>query len=128
FNGLTGFKPTASRVPLEGTVPLATSLDSIGPIARTVGCCAALDAIFAAQPLAKQTADIRGLRLLVPSTIALDGLEDKVSKDFSVALERLANAGAQIFEIAFPEFEEISGLQAKGGFTAAESYAYHRDL
>src|ERR1700726_4948908 len=39
FNGIVGFKPTQRRVPLDGAVPLSSSLDSIGPLARSVGCC-----------------------------------------------------------------------------------------
>src|SRR6266699_1204221 len=44
--GIVGFKPTASRVPLTGTYPLSVSLDSIGPLANSVSCCAVLDAIL----------------------------------------------------------------------------------
>ena len=47
FNGIVGFKPTQRRVPLDGGVPLSFSLDSFGPLARTVGCCAVLDAVLA---------------------------------------------------------------------------------
>src|SRR5881227_952615 len=52
WNGIVGFKPTQRRVPLDGAVPLSTTLDSIGPIARTVKCCAVLDAVLANEPLA----------------------------------------------------------------------------
>ena len=45
--GITGFKPTARRVPIDGVVPLSTSLDSIGPLANSVECCAIVDAVFA---------------------------------------------------------------------------------
>src|SRR6187397_1244862 len=47
--GLTGFKPTARRVPIDGVVPLSTSLDSIGPLANSVECCAIVDAVFAGE-------------------------------------------------------------------------------
>src|SRR5207344_2433521 len=47
FNGIVGYKPTQRRVPLDGGVPLSFSLDSFGPLARTVGCCAVLDAFLA---------------------------------------------------------------------------------
>src|SRR3979411_1964459 len=47
FNGIVGFKPTQRRVPLDGGVPLSFTLDSFGPLARTVGCCAVLDAVLA---------------------------------------------------------------------------------
>src|SRR5882757_6845569 len=51
FNGIVGFKPTQRRVPLDGGVPLSFSLDSFGPIARTVACCAVLDAVLANEPV-----------------------------------------------------------------------------
>src|SRR5215469_2223473 len=47
--GIVGFKPTASRVPLAGTFPLSPSLDSIGPLAHSVDCCATLDAVLSGQ-------------------------------------------------------------------------------
>src|SRR5580700_6137401 len=51
FNGIVGFKPTQRRVPLDGGVPLSFSLDSFGPLARTVSCCAIMDAVLADQPV-----------------------------------------------------------------------------
>ncbi len=42
--GIVGYKPTAKRMPLGGVLPLSFSLDSVGPLASTVACCAALDA------------------------------------------------------------------------------------
>src|SRR5436305_14421115 len=51
WNGIVGFKPTQGRVPLDGAVPLSSSLDSIGPLARTVACCAAMDAVLADEPI-----------------------------------------------------------------------------
>src|ERR1700678_2665969 len=47
FTGLVGYKPTARRVPRQGMIPLSSSLDSVGPIARSVSCCAQLDALLA---------------------------------------------------------------------------------
>ena len=47
--GIVGFKPTARRVPIDGVVPLSTSLDSIGPLANSVECCAIVDAVFAGE-------------------------------------------------------------------------------
>src|SRR5471030_2297960 len=51
YNGIVGFKPTQRRVPLEGGVPLSFSLDSFGPLARSVACCAVLDAVLANEPV-----------------------------------------------------------------------------
>src|ERR1019366_4988679 len=51
YNGIVGFKPTQRRVPLDGGVPLSFTLHSFGPLARTVGCCAVLDAAPADEPV-----------------------------------------------------------------------------
>jgi aspartyl-tRNA(Asn)/glutamyl-tRNA(Gln) amidotransferase subunit A len=129
FTGLVGYKPTARRVPLDGVFPLAPTLDSVGPIARSIACCASLDAIMAGEPLADGAAvSLDGLRLVVPTTVALDELDPVVATAFSAALERLSGAGARVEERAFPEFAEVARLNAKGGFAAAESHAWHRAL
>jgi aspartyl-tRNA(Asn)/glutamyl-tRNA(Gln) amidotransferase subunit A len=129
FNGLAGFKPTARRVPLEGALPLSSALDSIGPIARTVACCAALDAVMAGEPFAAlEPMSLQGLRLLVPTTVMLDDLDAEVATAFGSALRRLSAAGARIEEAPFPEFAEVAAINAKGGFTAADSYAWHASL
>ena len=129
FNGIVGFKPTQRRVPLDGGVPLSFSLDSFGPIARTVDCCAVLDAVLADEPVIPlQPRAIRGMRLAVPTTIVLDELEDAVARTFERTLETLSRQGALIERIAVPEFLDVAQMNAKGGFSAAESYAWHRYL
>jgi aspartyl-tRNA(Asn)/glutamyl-tRNA(Gln) amidotransferase subunit A len=129
YNGIVGFKPTQRRVPLDGAVPLSFTLDSIGPLARTVACCAVLDAVLANEQVAPlQPRPIKGMRLAVPNTVALDDLEDAVAKTFERALEKLAREGALIERIAVPEFLDVAPMSAKGGFAAAESYAWHRYL
>jgi aspartyl-tRNA(Asn)/glutamyl-tRNA(Gln) amidotransferase subunit A len=129
YNGIVGFKPTQRRVPLDGAVPLSFSLDSIGPLARTVNCCAVLDAVLANEPVTTlQPRPIKGMRLAVPNTVALDDLEDAVAKTFERGLEKLAREGALIEHIAVPEFLDVAPMSVKGGFAAAESYAWHRYL
>src|SRR5437588_5394963 len=129
FNGIVGFKPTQRRVPLDGGVPLSTSLDSFGPLARSVACCAVLDAVLAdepVRPLAPRAA--KGMRLAVPTTVALDDLDEAVAKTFERALEALSRAGALVERIEVPEFHDVGVINAKGGFAASESYAWHRFL
>ncbi|MVW71015.1 amidase [Bordetella sp. 15P40C-2] len=131
--GLTGFKPSAWRVSMAGVLPLSTNLDSIGPIAATVRCCATLDAILAGDEIGAtepvwHAASLRGLRFAVPTTVVLDGMDETVSATFSATLDKLAQAGALIEEIEIPEFAQLAQINAKGGFTAAEAWAWHRDL
>lgn len=130
--GLAGFKPTARRVPTGGALPLSEHLDSIGPLAPTVACCAVLDAILSGQGergwQLPAPAALAGLRLAVPATVVLERMDDTVAKAFEAALARLATAGALVREIAVPAFARLSGINAKGGFTAAEAFAFHREL
>jgi aspartyl-tRNA(Asn)/glutamyl-tRNA(Gln) amidotransferase subunit A len=127
--GLTGFKPTARRVSLQGVLPLSTQLDSIGPIANSVACCATLDAILAGEPLLPlRPYSLRGLRLALPTTLVLDGMDQQVATAFANARRRLQAAGALIEEIEIPEFAALGAINAKGGFAGAEAYAWHRAL
>jgi aspartyl-tRNA(Asn)/glutamyl-tRNA(Gln) amidotransferase subunit A len=129
FNGIVGYKPTQRRVPLDDATPLSFSLDSIGPLANSVACCAVMDAVLADEPIKPLLPrPIKGMRLAVPTTIALDDLDDAVAKTFERALETLEKHGALIERIEVPEFLDIGPMSAKGGLTAAESYAWHRFL
>ena len=127
--GLTGFKPTARRVSMRGVLPLSVNLDSIGPLAASVACCAQLDAILSGDDFSPLVAArLSGLRLAVPTTLVLDGMDAHVASSFAAALTRLSAAGALITEIAVPAFGQSPAINAKGGFTAAEAWAWHREM
>jgi aspartyl-tRNA(Asn)/glutamyl-tRNA(Gln) amidotransferase subunit A len=125
--GVTGFKPTARRVPREGAFPLSYTLDSVGPLANSVACCAAYDAILAGEtlePLPELPA--KGLRFLVPESEVREGLDAEVAQAFSSAIERLGRAGAVISEKPVPAFDRQSEYFKGGGYAGAEAYAIHR--
>lgn len=129
--GVVGYKPTARRMPIAGVLPLAPSLDSVGPIARSVACCALLDAVIAGeedpQPLPHRS--VAGLRLGLPrGTFLTEDMEPAVSAAFERALARLSAAGARIEVFDLPELDEISLVNATGGFAASEAWEWHRGL
>lgn len=125
--GITGFKPTSARVPRDGVFPLSTTLDSVGPLARSVACCALVDAVFAGDtPQVPAALPLKGLRLGVPTTLVLDSLDAPVAAAFERALARLSAAGAQVEEFAFPEIDEIAVLNRRAGLSMVECYAIHR--
>jgi aspartyl-tRNA(Asn)/glutamyl-tRNA(Gln) amidotransferase subunit A len=129
FCGIVGYKPTARRIPISGVLPLAPSLDSVGPLAPSVACCAEIDAILAGEPPAAPTPiNLSGLRLAVPENMVLDGMDDCVAASFDRALSALSAAGARIQTIHFAELAEMPAANAKGGFAASEGYAWHRHL
>ena len=127
--GLTGFKPTQRRIPLDGVFPLSTTLDSIGPLARSVSCCEMLDAVMANEPYDPVVPrPVKGLRLGVPQSFVLDGMDDIVANTFEAALKKLSDAGAVIEEVPMTELLELPQINSGGGFATAESYAIHRKL
>jgi aspartyl-tRNA(Asn)/glutamyl-tRNA(Gln) amidotransferase subunit A len=129
FCGIVGFKPTASRVPTQGAFPLSTTLDSVGPLAATVECCALLDCVLAGEPVEDLPSfPLEALRMAVPRTMVLDNLEPAVAQAFDRALSQLREKGARIVDIALRELDELRAINAKGGIVTAESYALHRAL
>jgi aspartyl-tRNA(Asn)/glutamyl-tRNA(Gln) amidotransferase subunit A len=127
--GIVGFKPTAYRVPTVGAFPLSTSLDSIGPLAATVECCAILDAVLAGEPVTELPEfPLAGLRMAVPQTMVLDHVEPEVARAFDAALAALRKSGALIVDLPLRELNELQGINAKGGLSAAEAYAIHRPV
>lgn len=129
FNGIVGFKPTASRVPREGATPLSTTLDSVGPLARSVACCAALDAIMrGVEPSALTDLALSEIRLVLPTTLVLDGMEPIVARIFERAVERLMRAGVTIVRKPVDGLQEIPQVNSRGGLAAAEGYAWHRRM
>lgn len=129
FNGIVGYKPTQRRIPLDGGVPLSFTLDSYGPLANSVACCAVLDAVLADEKVEPLTPrPVKGMRLAVPTTVVLDDLDDAVAKTFERALAALSRAGALVERIEVPELLDVGVMNAKGGFASSESYAWHRFL
>ena len=127
--GVVGYKPTARRVPLQGVLPLAFSLDSVGPLANSVACCAIVDAVLAAQP--PQPPPVRslaGARLALPDQIVTDGMDPATAAAFDRALAALSAAGALIERVRFAPLLRIGATTAKTSFAACEAFAWHRTL
>lgn len=129
FCGITGYKPTASRVPITGLTPLSFSLDSAGPLSNSVDCCAILDAVMAGEAVRdNQPKNPKHLRFAIPQTLMMDGVDADVAAAFERAVSRLSEAGVTIEEIPFTELSELPHINRLGGFAASESYAWHKDM
>ncbi len=126
--GLTGFKPTARRIPKDGTFPLSTTLDSVGPIASSVACCALVDSILAGdKPQVPVALPLKGLRLGVVQDYVLDGLDAAVADAFARALARFSQAGASVSDVRFEALARLPQINQKGGLVVAEAHALHRE-
>jgi aspartyl-tRNA(Asn)/glutamyl-tRNA(Gln) amidotransferase subunit A len=129
FNGIVGFKPTASRVPRDGVYPLSQTLDSVGPLAASTACCATLDAILRGvdpQPLAD--VPLNRVRLLLPTTLVLDEMDESVARAFERAFDALVRSGVTIVRQRLDELQRIPQINSGGGLAAAEAYAWHRTM
>jgi len=126
--GIVGFKSTARLVPTRGVVPLSTSLDTVGALTRSVRDAITLHEVLASQTVRLSGKPLSSLRLAVCSTLMQDALDSSVAHAFDNALRTLRQAGAQIEELALPELHDLAAINASGGLSAAESYAWHRAL
>lgn len=128
LNGLTGFKPTQSRVPRTGAFPLSFTLDTVGPLARTVEDCARADTVLSAQawrPLPRRM--VRGLRVGIPRGLLFSQMQDAVLAAFESAISSLSRAGARIGDESLDEWLGAPfRLQERGTLVAAEAAYIHR--
>lgn len=119
YCGIVGLKGTHGRISLHGVVPLAWSLDHIGPMTRTVKDAALmLQALAGYDPrdpgsqdvpaddyLTPLTGDIRGLRLGIPTHFFPEATDPEVRQAFEAAVEVLADLGASVRDVSTPDLE-----------------------
>ena len=128
FCGVIGYKPTKSRVPTDGAFPLSYTLDSVGPIARSVAACAAADAVMAGDdPWTLEPAPLGGLRLGIPQGLPLRDLDRTVATQFSAASKKLGGAGVRLSDEQLPLLDDMVRVNSKATFSVAESYVIHRE-
>ncbi len=126
--GIVGFKPSRQRISTAGAFPLSFSLDSIGPMAKTVADCAKADAVMAGEAFsAVEPAPLAGLRVGVAQGLPLDALDDTVAQRFPAALKLLEKAGARLSDEALPLIDRMAEVNAKGGLAPPEALMIHRD-
>lgn len=128
LHGIVGFKSTQRLVPLDGTVPLSSTLDTVCAMTRSVRDAVLVHEILAARRVTRSQAPLSHYRLAVVPQLMCDDMDATVARAFERSLQTLRAAGARISELPLPALHELAGLQANGGFSAAESYAWHRHL
>ncbi len=126
LQGLVGFKNTQRLTPLDRTIPLSSTLDTACAITRNVDDAILLHSVLSARTPMLTGKPLAAMRFAVPTNLMLDTLDPVVSRSFDRALSALSRAGAQLIEIHLAPLNSLAGLQANGGFAAAESWAWHR--
>ena len=128
LNGIVGFKPSAQTVPTAGALPLSSSYDSIGPLAKSVVMCARVYAVLSNTRVALNPAQPQHLRLGVVRNYALEQMDSAVGMAFEAALTKLSRAGAALFDVSMATLNELPALFTNGGLVAAEAYEWHQQL
>jgi aspartyl-tRNA(Asn)/glutamyl-tRNA(Gln) amidotransferase subunit A len=126
YNGVVGYKSSTGRIPTAGAYPLSRTLDSIGPLARTVECCAIADAIMAGDWNGNIAAPRHRLRFAMPRDYFAGMIDEAVASAFERAMAHLGQSGILIEEAAFPELAQLPAINAKGGISAVEAFLFHR--
>jgi aspartyl-tRNA(Asn)/glutamyl-tRNA(Gln) amidotransferase subunit A len=126
--GLVGFKPSKYRIPTDGAFPLSQTLDSVGPIARSVEDCAKADAVLAGEePWSLQPDAVEGLKLGIAGGLPLRDLDDAVATKFMETLSMLGRAGAELAEVETELFEDMAAVNATATIATVEAYQLHRE-
>jgi aspartyl-tRNA(Asn)/glutamyl-tRNA(Gln) amidotransferase subunit A len=138
FCGVTGLKTTVGRISRAGAMPLSQSLDTVGPLARTVEDCAVLVALMAGadpedptalpEPVpdyaAATTESIKGLTIGVPATFYVDDLDAEVASALDATIAVLRREGANIVTVELPDQRQLSS--AAQLVLAVEAAAFHK--
>lgn len=129
LNGVVGFKPTASRIPLDGAFPLSPSLDSIGPLAGSVADCALADAMMAGEePLPLEPVPLSALRFGVPEGRLFGDMDDVVAAGFAEQRRRLERAGVSVVPLDIEDL--LDGMRSAtrdGSIASIEAAEVHAD-
>jgi aspartyl-tRNA(Asn)/glutamyl-tRNA(Gln) amidotransferase subunit A len=126
--GIVGFKPSRQRVPTAGAFPLSFTLDSIGPLARTVADCARADAAMAGETFTPvEPAPLAGLRIGLLQGLVLQNHDHTVGQRYPAALTRLGKAGVHLHDQRLALIDAMAEINTKGGISPPESFMIHRD-
>ena len=130
WNRLVGFKTGIGAVPRDGVLPLSPSLDTVGPLCRSVPDAAHLFAVLTNDTTIDLAGNrCAGLQLLAATNLVTEDADPAVLEGMTTAIEALRRAGATVTEAPIPEFTEIHDvLQRHGGIVTAEGYASQRHL
>jgi Asp-tRNA(Asn)/Glu-tRNA(Gln) amidotransferase A subunit family amidase len=126
--GIVGFKNTARLTPLAGAYPLSGTLDTVCALTRSVRDAVLAHEVIAARKVVRDETPLAGYHLAVATTQMFDGVDATVARAFERTLKRLRAAGARIDDIPLWQIQDLGAIQSAGGFAAAESYAWHRQL
>ena len=130
FCGIVGFKPSEGRIDLRGVFPLSRTLDTIGPLTRSVEDCVLIDmALRGRATTPVRLLEVKGLEIVVPGGAEIDDVDDDVASNMQEALTRLSAARARISHRAFPLIGEMRALVLRhGSMIPIDAYREYRNI
>ncbi|WP_206995741.1 amidase [Trinickia mobilis] len=130
FNGVVGYRASTSRYPKSGMTALSKTLDTSGPLARSVADCMAFDAAVRGTTMAGSAANLKGQRFVVdPSLIERYAVSDAVVANLGRFVERLRDAGAVVDARRFATLEQVHDLiRTHGWLGGLEAFEVHHAL
>ena len=129
FCGIVGYKPSRLRITRDGAYALSFSMDSIGPMARSVADCQRADHAMAGEERAPlPTPSLGDVRIAVAKGMPVENLDDTVSKAFAQAVASLTKAGARLRDKTLPLIDKMVEVDKRGGVPPAEAFTVNRDL
>ena len=114
--GIAGLRPTLKRWSQTGIVPIASTRDTAGPMARSIADLELLDFAVTGEATSNEPASLRGLRLGVPRDYFWSDLETETADACNQMLDKLSDAGVELSEI---NIEDIAALDAAVSFVVA---------
>ncbi len=108
--GITGFRPTTTRYPSAGVVPITTLFDQVGPHARSVGDLALFDSVASGDWSPIRPTELKGVKLGVARGYWFSDLDAEVERIASEALRKLQDAGVELVEAEVPELARLIQL------------------
>ncbi len=129
LNGVVGFKPTTKRVPLQGAFPLSPSLDSVGPLARSVADCAIADAVMTEEAVpVPEPISLKRLRIGVPRGRLFAETEKPIADAFEQCLQACAKAGAIIVDCSVDDLiDALAQATSIGSIAGIEASRIHAE-
>ncbi|MES0882701.1 amidase family protein [Roseibium sp. SCP14] len=124
FTGITGFKPTQASVTMEGGKPLSDSLDSFGPMAKTVAECELAWQVMSGNPIASSAPT--AARLVVPTNFGFTEMDPEVGEGFKTVVQSLRDAGFDVIEKdlgCIAQYDQVPPWH----MTSVESRAHYED-
>ena len=129
FNGLVGYKSSERHIDKRGLAALSPTLDTIGPLARSVEDCILLERVLRGRKAAVMApAPLDGATLIVPTSVVFDGAEEAIVANFDASVEKLARAGVRVRRVHVPVLDDVLALAQYGSLAWAEAWHMLRHI